>query len=188
MTLVPIIYTSLIIFASLLFTVIIISYLSFKVKTRNRKQPSERIGVVHEVIIPKQIVLNGPKLDVNPIPVHYSGSARANYNDRIIAKDRRERKENYSYTQITDRRDPSRIKGEERQSIQRNERTSLRATRIEIMNESSSFRNISESNQESNHRNYNRDNIVEANLLNYYDNSTESDFVTMDTSLFRKAQ
>lgn len=188
MTLVPIIYTSLLIFAALLFTVIIISYLTFKVRTRNGKLPSERVAMVSEMVIPKQIVLNGPKLNVNPIPVSYSNNARQNYNNLIIVKDRRERKENHSSTQITSRRDSSKIKNEGRRSNRGDERTSLRATRLEIMNESKSFRNTAESHQPSTKDYVNRDNMVEANLFNYYDNNAESDFVTMDTSLLRKAQ
>ncbi len=188
MTLVPIIYTSLIIFSVLLFSVIIISYLSFKMRSRNRKNlPSERIGMTNNLNISRPIALSGPKLNVNPLPAHSHYNNRPKYNDQVIMNERKVRKNSLSYTQSTNRKD-SFNKNEESRPHRHNERTSLRATRLEIMNESNSFRKTSELHSESNHQSYERDKMVEANLFSYYDNNTESDFVLMDTTLLRQAQ
>lgn len=188
MTLVPIIYTSLIIFSVLLFSVIIISYLSFKMRSRNRKNlPSDRIGMTDNMNFSRPIALSGPKLNANPLPVHSHYNNRPKYNDQVIMDERKVRKENLSNTQVTNRKD-SFNKNEESRPHRHNERTSLRTTRLEIMNESNSFRKTSELPRESNHQSYERDKMVEANLFSYYDNNTESNFVPMDTSLLRQAQ
>jgi len=191
MTLVPLIYTSLIIFSSLLFFVITVSYLSYKVKSRHRKKlPSERLAIPTSVINSKPIMMNNIRLENNPPQVQatrfdglnrFEGLSKQKSGKQPIMN---ERKENRSYTQVTVRQDYFREK-EKDLPFRDNEKTSLRATRLKIMNESNSFRKTSEYDRNSSQQNYDRDKMVETNLFSYYDNSQASDFELMDTSLFR---
>lgn len=185
MTLVPLIYTSLIIFSSLLFFVITVSYLSYKVKSRHRKNlPSERLAIPTSVINSKPIMMNNMKLENDSLQVQATRFDELSKQKSSKQPIMNERKENRSYTQVTVRQDYFREKEKDFLS-QDNEKTSLRAARLKIMNESNSFRKTSEYNRNSSQQNYDRDKMVETNLFSYYDNSPASDFVLMDTSLFR---
>ncbi len=182
MTLVPIIYTSLVIFFALLLFIITVSYLSFKMKSKNRKDLYlERLAVPDSMIISKPVMMNTVKLQNNPSPVQVINLSKQISNRQPIVNDR---KENRSYTQVTSRQDYVREKDEDLRR-RHNERASLTATRLEIMNGSNKYRKILEYKEEPYDR---HGKIVDANLFNYYDNSTTDSFLHMDTSLLHKIQ
>ena len=181
MTLVPIIYTSLIIFSSLLFFVIIISYIAYKTSSKNRRNLLlERIAMSKSETIAIQTPVSDAKRKMNDY--HIQSVTVIKSNDQVRSD---ESKVINSKTIAIKKK--SSLTEKERNNISRyNGKPSLRSTRLEIMNESKKFRaSINENEIERNHT---HEIMIESNVLNYYDNTPENDYVRMDTQLIRKAQ
>lgn len=184
MTLVPIIYTSLIIFSSLLFFVMLVSYLSFKARSRSRKNITlERIAM-NNGMMPKPIIVGSSNPNRFISKMQSFNDIKPKLSNRPITDGRKVSKEKSISTQITNRKELLREK-EENNFRRHNDKGSLRATRLEIMNDSNKFRNTSEYDNE---HAYHHEKMIEANLLSYYDDRSETDFVFMNASALRQAQ
>ena len=181
MTLVPIIYTSLIIFSSLLFFVIIISYIAYKTSSKNRRNLLlERIAMSKSETIAIQTPVSDAIRKMNDYHIQSVNVIKSN--DQVRSD---ESKVINSKTIAIKKK--SSLTEKERNNISRyNGKPSLRSTRLKIMNESKKFRtSINENELERNHT---HEIMIESNVLNYYDNTPENDYVRMDTQLIRKAQ
>ncbi len=166
MSLLPIIYTSLILFFGLMMIVIIISYISYKIKAEKNPIIEEEKNKINQIIMPQRII--------NPNPVVNVNTARANLNESVNFQNQYR---NNSYYQNN--------------RAQKNTyyKTKNLKPRIEIMNTNPLFRKneAPDKFQKEMNRNYNsnkhdnqnsfdkiyssdRSNI---NLLNYYTDSDE---------------
>lgn len=180
MTLLPIIYTSLMIFSAFLFFVIIVSYISFKLKGgRNQFRNSQQLAPVPIIAArPVRIVSSTPVLQ-KPVRPNYNlnhnmieknintqikSELRNDYNDYRAAEKRQSEHANYNVAK--------------QNPLNRNTKSASRATRIEIVNTS-----------EKNNRPLTVDfpirsirssqSLSDANILNYYSDRNDKGFVSL---------
>ncbi|OGU69725.1 MAG: hypothetical protein A2499_00285 [Stygiobacter sp. RIFOXYC12_FULL_38_8] len=165
MTLVPIIYTSLLIFSSILLFVILFSYISFKAKSNLRKASELKVHVgnqnvqIRPVAIPVQhapIIIkkgNPGLVRQNPVRGEYSHSRSAN---PVSIDDYRQNQTRNSITR------PTRL---------------TREDRIVIMNDTTKLHTAKTVPSQAEQRTYQR--LPDLNLLNYYSDRTDSEFITL---------
>lgn len=165
MTLVPIIYTSLLIFSAILLFVILVSYISFRTKSSLKKVNELRVPVRNNNIQLRPAAIPVPHAPIiirkespvvvrrNPIQLEYSHS----HSERPINPN--------DYRQYQTRNSPQRP-------------TSLtRENRIVIMNDSNKLQTGKPVPSQMNQRTYQK--LPDMNLLNYYSDRTDSDFITL---------
>jgi hypothetical protein len=175
MTLVPIIYTSLVIFASFTFLVIVFSYISFKARSRNSPAGRQRsIVQPAAVYIPKPVFVQPQPVKTVPVRNSYPYSEpqgpvpypkyQASY-----------REPEYDLTE----RNRTREKPDQSQRNMRTMRRNPSRERLEIMNNSERFaRDLI---PEPNYNYRNAAVMLDANLLNYYSDGSELNFSIMNT-------
>jgi hypothetical protein len=183
MTLVPIIYTSLIIFASLFFFIILASYIAFRAKSGNTLKPNidepqfayiPRPAFVHSVPVRKESI----QVPTRIIPQsNVSRSTSISYK----APETKFNTKTISNREITESRREENIIS--RRSSEQKYRT-RQTERIEIMNNSEKFRRTSEF---DNFHVQAGGTISDSNLLNYYSDQANIDFTVMNASYLRKA-
>lgn len=183
MSLVPIIYTSLILFFGLLVIVLTISYLSFK--ARGRKNP-----VIEAEILKQKKVIQPPKLIVNRIPQNSFLEQNMDIKKRAVStklsdqpiilpgnyfnKEERNQKLNSTTIQRNSERN------DEQKKNSRSYKTIMNKSRIEVMNENSKYRTheVFVTNRNKSITKYVND-LSQLNILSFYsDNSSENNFVT----------
>jgi hypothetical protein len=186
MTLVPIIYTSLLIFTALLAFVLFVSYISYKAKSRG-KQPPYYQNLVKPAFVP-QYRSNEIKLKVvKPLPVQIASPTFSNSNQTQKHIQRQMEKKyanslngNSNYVKKYKVENLNEAKTEGHYSRNSSKVSNHYNTRIEIMNDTEKFRtqqngyrhNLSE--QINNNRG-----LSEMNLLNYYSDSPDSNFMRL---------
>jgi len=197
MTLVPIIYTSLLIFTSFLLFAIIVSYISYRAKARSKLPHSiEHIPI-------RRLVLASNTLQINnsvrrpitkqiqtglPITINNNFPAKKHFTQNL-ENSKTDRHKLYSreyFTRINEQNKD--IKAHKTYANQRTKNTQIIETRrLEIMNQNENFRTIGE------RRDYREDlpkqgpNLAEMNVLNYYSDNNEYDMVTLSASRAGKA-
>lgn len=156
MTLVPIIYTSLLIFSCFLLFVIIVSYISYKTKSREQVF-SRQVKVVEEGFLPLSVEPafinnnNKPKRQI-PVRITHSNSPAKFKNSTVNRKSKYDSYSNSTHT----------IKN-----------------RIEILNHTENFKHSStEDDYEAGVPSHFSDHS-EINLLNFYSDIPTQDFVTL---------
>ncbi|MDQ7818370.1 MAG: hypothetical protein RDU14_15185 [Melioribacteraceae bacterium] len=185
MSLVPIIYTSLILFFGLLFIFVIVSFLSFK--ARGKKNP-----VIEAEILKQKRIIQPPKLIVNRIPQNSFTFLEQNLEVRdksiktkssdqpiVLPYDyfNKEQRKPKSYNTII-KRNTERIDEQKRNS--RLQKTMMNKSRIEVMNENIKYRTneVYKTDKKTSRANYIND-LSQFNILSFYsDNSSENNFVT----------
>lgn len=166
MSLLPIIYTSLILFFGLMMIVIIISYISYKIKAEKNPIIEEEKNKINQLIMPQRII--------NPNPVVNVHTARANQNESVNFQNQYR---NNSYYQNNRTKRSSYYK------------TKNLKPRIEIMNTNPLFRKneVLDKFKKEMNKNYNSNKLdnqnsfnriyssdkLNINLLNYYTDSDE---------------
>jgi hypothetical protein len=194
MSLVPIIYTSLILFFGLMLILVIISYLSFK--TRGKKNP-----VIEAEILKQKRMMQPPKLIVNRIPqnpityleqnvVVSKKSGKTKISDEPIVlpydyfnKEQRVQKSNNTII----KRNTERIYEQKRNSTLH--KTMMNKSRIEVMNDNIKYRTneVYRPDKNTSRAKYIND-ISKFNILSFYsDNSSENNFVTATAIPARQA-
>lgn len=183
MSLVPIVYTSLILFFGLLLIVLTISYLSFK--ARGRKNP-----VIEAEILKQKRVMQPPKLIVNRISQNTfleqnleikKNAVNTKLSDQPIILQRNyfnNAKSNQKLNSTTIRRNSERI--DEQKKNSRLYKTMMNKSRIEVMNENIKYRTneVFVSDRNRSRTRYVND-LSQLNILSFYsDNSSENNFVT----------
>jgi hypothetical protein len=198
MTLVPIIYTSLLIFTALLFIVILFSYLSYKAKSRG-KLPKREVDFIRyspvPVVQPVYVKSNNQvhrQVQVQPViqtakrPVQ--NKAQEQYqNPRDNS--RNERRESGSQGQYLNTQNIE-DKNQRPRSLTENREKMRFQTRIEIMNESEKFRNTKVRNnppEPALKRASRSTGLSELNVLNYYSDVENTDLVSLNASHARQA-
>jgi len=179
MALVPIIYTSLLIFSSLLLFVIIVSYISYKAKDKN--PPYIKSNVTEQYSEFKPANLNFNNLPAKPASIQYSQSInypvinpeedqeRGNFNKPIQNISRND-KTYASHSQPIRRN----VKVEAYNKFQEvkgmNQKPTFSRSRIKIMNDSGQFGTTPVETEFDNSHNSvsSENNLSEINLFNYY--------------------
>ena len=186
MSLVPIIYTSLLIFASFTLLVIVISYLSFKAKSgHNVRNSSNGIKLSGISYVPKPALIQTAPTKIVPARENYNYNFN-NYIERqrnaVHPKHQSQRQDEHT----ENNRNRDRI-AEETVSPQRNIRTIRKnptRERLEIMNNSERFTREYEAEPNPGYRNAGI--VLDTNLLNYYSDGTDMNFSIMNTQNLRK--
>jgi flagellar basal body-associated protein FliL len=191
MALVPIIYTSLLIFIGLLIFVIGVSYISFKAKDKYRG-PAEFKEIHPKSFEVRPTNYNFNNLSVKPVTVQYRQSidypkvnhtekhARNNYRNSLPITIQNEAVNDFHSQQIK-----RNLKAEAYDKFQEAKRINQKLTfsrnRIEIMNNSDPFNNTSIESEFDNFDNSfrSRNNISEKNLFNYYSDVKDLDLVML---------
>jgi hypothetical protein len=178
MTLLPIIYTSLLLFATLLFFVLMVSYISFKVKSKGTMPGSRQIEIPQPapIIIPAKasparvVVRESYPLDYSKLEkrIQYQTSSINNYRneEHIRPSERKPRPIELSTRYSTNNYRSGKSSGFEK-------------SRIKIVNTSehpnfSSFRETTIIPKIKSAQG-----LTDMNLLNYYSDRNESGFVTL---------
>jgi hypothetical protein len=181
MTLVPIIYTSLIIFVSFSTFIILASYVAFKARSGNQARPS--IEEPSFAYIPQPVKVNHAPIRREPLkvqtrtisPSYISQQNNLNYN-------KTESRPNKVFIQEI-RRTQKEENFRPRKSAEQNRR-SRQTDRIEIMNNSEKYKRTSEF---DNFLPQASGTISDSNLLNYYSDQADIDFTVMNANYLRKA-
>ncbi len=183
MTLVPIIYTSLIIFATLLTSVIIFSYIAFRIKGGNKiRQNSIEENYAY---IPKPVLANPAptfnraisQREVKPFKTEYYQSNSLNTtcinpthaNVKAVARKSTKYVQNVNHQSMTQAK-PVRIPDQK--------------DRLEIMNNSERYRRTSEFDDLPIQTN---GSLSDSNLLNFYSDKADQEFSVMNANYLRKA-
>ncbi len=197
MTLVPIIYTSLLIFSSFLLLAIIVSYISYRAKARGKLPRSI------EPIPTRRLVLATNTLPIDnyvrkpiakqmqtglPITINNNFSGKKHFTQGV-ENSKTARQKLYPHEYLTRINEQNKnLKANKTSPNQRNKTTQIiERRRLEIMNQNENFRTIGEG------RNYREDlpklgpNLAEMNVLNYYSDNNEYDMVTLSASRVGKA-
>jgi hypothetical protein len=183
MTLVPIVYTSLIIFASLLTFVIISSYIAFKAKSGSRMRPNieeAQLGYIPRPILVNNIPLQreSNRVQTRLIPQNYvpKPTKTTPYQAEIKYK---------TMWNIESQKSKQENAPRKHKSSQYS-RMTKQIDRIEIMNNTERFRRTSEFDNVSLQPS---GTISDSNLLNYYSDraDTNIDFTVMNANYLRKA-
>lgn len=198
MTLVPIIYTSLLIFSSFFLFVLTVSYISYKAKVRGKLPRSI------EPIPNRSLALAGNTLQINnytrkpivkqiqtglPITINNNFSAKKHLTQGV-ENSKTERQKLYSHEYFTRTNEQNKdLKTNKTSTVnQRNKTTQIiERRRLEIMNQNENFRTA------GTRRNYKEGlpkdgpNLAEMNVLNYYSDNNEYDMVTLSASRIGKA-
>jgi len=191
MALVPIIYTSLLIFIGLLIFVIGVSYISFKAKDKSMGT-AEFKEIRPNSFEDRPANYNFNNLSVRPVTVQYRQSidypkvnhaekeSRKNFRNSLPINIQNEAVNDFHSQQIK-----RNLKAEAYDKFQEAKRINQKLTfsrnRIEIMNNSVPFNNISIESEFDNYHNSfrSRNNISEKNLLNYYSDVKDLDLVML---------
>jgi len=198
MTLLPIIYISVLIFTSFMLFVIIISYISFKTKQRSNYDKSQ--GTIpaypNSIILKPAITFNQP---IKPVHIGFSPKAQkiSSVNTNVIRDNLTKgmtRPLNMK-TSLQQRKEKV-VNNESRQLISQQERFeekklksnySLKA-RLEIMNQTQISKRSKENVYDENIIiQKNMTGINEANLFNYYSDNSEFDFVALSANNISRA-
>ena len=193
MALVPIIYTSLLIFTALLIFVISVSYISFKAKDKYT-DPAEFKEIRQNSFEVRPTNYNFSNLSVRPASVQYRQSIdypKVNHAENESRKNFRNSLPINIQNEVVNDFRPQQIKRnlkaeayEKFQEAQRiNQKLTLSRNRIEIMNNSVPFNNTSiESEIDNFHNTFrSRNNIYEKNLFNYYSDVNDLDLVMLSS-------
>ncbi len=180
MTLVPVIYTSLLIFSAFLFIVISISYVSYKLKSKNTPSIASSYSNPQPMFVPVKSIIQNKREN---IPAHSHISIKS-----IDQKEKERQLKNREESKILRkevaplRERPIQLEIVNKHSDMGNNRDYNRSTkRIEIMNTTKMFTkngnsfNSSTTKKVANLNNYNI-------LDNYYDRN-DSQFVTLTTKV-----
>ena len=191
MALVPIIYTSLLIFTALLLFVIGVSYISFKAKDKYTG-PAEFKEIRQNSFEVRPTNYNFNNLSVKPVTVQYRQSidypivnhaeehAGKNFRNSLPINIQNEAVNDFHSQQIK-----RNLKVEAYDKFQEakriNQKTTFSRNRIEIMNNSVPYNNTSiESEFDNFHSSFrSRNNISEKSLLNYYSDVEDLDLVML---------
>jgi len=193
MTLVPIIYTSLLIFSAFLLFVLIVSYISYKAKARSKLPRSV------EPILYRRLAFPGNTLPINnrvgkpvvkqiqsslPITINNNFSTKKHFTQDVGTR-RAERNNLNPREDFMRLNQPEKNYNTNKSSTvnPRNKTTQfIERRRLEIMNQNENFRTIEE------RKNYKEDlpkhgpNLAEMNLLKYYSDNNEFEMVTLSAS------
>lgn len=197
MTLLPIIYTSLLIFSTFLLFVVSVSYITYKAKARGKLPRSV------EPILTRRLALAGNTLPINKnvsepvvkliqsnLPITNNNFSTKKHFSQDVGTRRTERHN------LNPREDFMRLNQPDKKYNTNNSSTInprnkttqfIERRRHEIMNRNENFRTIEE------RKSYKEDlpkhgpNLAEMNLLNYYSDNSEYEMVTLSASRVSKA-
>lgn len=193
MTLVPIIYTSLLIFSTFLLFAIIVSYISYRAKSRSKlprsiePRPNHRLVLASNTIPINNYVKNSITKQMQtslPITINNNFSAKKHFT-QSVGNSNTERQKSYSHEYFKKINEQNKVAKTDKSSTvnQRSKTTQIiERRRLEIMNQNENFRTIGE------RRSYKEDlpkqgpNLAEMNVLNYYSDNNEYDMVTLSAS------
>ena len=198
MTLVPIIYTSLMIFFSFLLFVLIVSYLSYKAKGRNK------FPRFVESLPNRQLVLAGNTFQLNkrvekPITIKAQSSLPKTSNNSFGTKKqftqnvitRRTERQNINPREDFKRLDQSNKDYSTSKSITVNHQNKstqfIERRRHEIMNQNENFNTIDERKSYQEGLPKHGPNLADINLLNYYSDNSDFEMVTLSASRINRA-
>ncbi|HOI30973.1 MAG TPA: hypothetical protein PLZ15_14605 [Melioribacteraceae bacterium] len=186
MSLVPIIYTSLILFFGLLLIVTTISYLSFKargksnpvieaeIKKREIRHPAPivRRVAIDPSIYNKQVIANNSSRTQNIDSAH---------SPVILPRDYFQNEQAINKNGGRERRSDNTINYEERNRIYKQPKTYLQRSRIEVMNENEKYRtNEGDRVYKKTSRAKYLNDLSQFNILSFYsDNNIDNDFVAV---------
>jgi len=193
MTLVPIIYTSLLIFTTLLLLAIVVSYVSYRAKSRSKLPrsiepiPNHRLVLASNTLPINNYVRNSITKQMQtglPITINNNFSTKK-HSIKGVENSKTDRQKLYSheYFRRINEQDKDLKTNTASTSSQRNKTTQIiERRRLEIMNQNENFRTTGE------RRIYREDlpkqgpNLAEMNVLNYYSDNNEYDMVTLSAS------
>ncbi|MFA7420799.1 MAG: hypothetical protein WCZ90_14035 [Melioribacteraceae bacterium] len=170
MTLVPIIYTSLLIFSAILVFVILVSYISFRARSTGKK-PVAAYAVKHTMVVrpaisqgyhnPAPIMIPAEKASR---PVYLEPSP--NQKKQIVLNiDRTQLERQHSFENSQGRR------------VSQNRPRVTREDRIAIMNETNQFRVSNYGSHVAVEKSQQK--LPDMNLLNYYSDRSDSEFISL---------
>lgn len=170
MTLVPIIYTSLLIFSAILVFVILVSYISFKARSSGKK-PVAAQSVKHSMVVKPAILQNYH----TPVPVFVpvEKSSRPVYLEPT-SNQKKQIVLNIDRTQLERQRSFENSSG---RKVSQNRPRVTREDRIAIMNETNQFRVSNYGSRVALEKSQQK--LPDMNLLNYYSDRSDSEFISL---------
>lgn len=186
MSLVPIIYTSLILFFGLLLIVTTISYLSFKARGKSnpvieaeirKREIRNPAPIVRRVAIDPSIYSK----QVNSTNRSRTQSIASTHSPIILPGDYFQNEQTVNKNGNRERRSDNTINYEERNRMSQQTKTYLQRSRIEVMNENEKYRTNEGDrvNKKTSRAKYLND-LSQFNILNFYsDNNVDNDFVAI---------
>ena len=198
MTLVPIIYTSLLIFFAFLLFVLTISYLSYKAKSKSKSSHFT------EPITNRRLVLAGNTLPINnrvgkpvvkqiqaSLPITLNNNFPTNKHFTQSTETRRTKRQNLNQSEDSMRSNESDKHYNTNRSTSENPRNKttqlIKRRRHEIMNQNENFRTVEKRISYKEDLPKHGPNLAEINLLNYYSDNNEFEMVTLSASRINRA-
>jgi hypothetical protein len=200
MTLVPIIYTSLMIFSALFFVVLLISYISYKAKTRG-KLPKREADFIRfspaPVVQPayvrsnnqvRSLAQNQPviRTAVSPVQKTAGPVQKKVYEQNINARNNVKVERSYTREQyLKAQKNNSQMQNTHGTEYPREKKQFQ--TRIEIMNESEKFRTTQTAYNPPAPKSKKNTGLNEMNILSYYSDSDNTQMVSLNATQVRQA-
>ncbi len=170
MTLVPIIYTSLLIFSAMLVFVILVSYISFRARS-TRAKPVTTNAVKHTMVI-RPVVSQNYHTPV-PVMVPAEKASRPVYSEPS-PNQKKQIVLNIDRTQLDRQRSFENSQG---RRVSQNRPRVTREDRIAIMNEKNQYRVSDYSSHMAAEKSQQK--LPDMNLLNYYSDRSDSEFISL---------
>lgn len=190
MSLVPIIYTSLLIFSAFLLFVIIISYISYKTKSgdripahlRNHIDPlGNRLVLssmpVNNYNVGKPISIQSSLPVLSAIRSSNAANAHYSYENYISSVNSTQRRSSRSKTYLEEFQDKNNTRTYKRKST----KSASVSDRLEIMNNSERFKTQVRETDSGNIKAHHYTNHSDVNLFNFYSDRSDLDFVALST-------
>lgn len=196
MTLVPIIYTCLLIFSSFLLFVFIISYVSYKAKAVVRSSHNVKPISKHQLAFAAYTIPINYRT-VEPVVKQRQSSLPTTINNNFPAKDhitqnivtRNTEWQNIDQDDYNTRSNPAEKYYKNKRSIDYDSNTTdrfIEQRRFESMNETKNIKTMEERNNYEDLPKH-ESNLAEMNLLNYYSDNNDYEMVALSASRIRKA-
>ena len=165
MTLVPIIYTSLLIFSAILLFVILFSYISFKAKSNMRK--------AHELRVP----LRNHNVQIRPAAISVQHTPIIIRKENPVVVRQNQVREEYSRSQSIKPSNPNDYRQYQTRNHSPRPTRLTREDRIVIMNDSNKLHTDRTVPSQAEQRIFQK--LPDLNMLNYYSDRTGSEFITL---------
>jgi len=198
MTLVPIIYTSLLIFFALLLFVLFVSYISYKTKARGKVSRSV------EPMPIRRLALAGNTLQINnsagkivarqmqttqPITIDNNFSHKKHFTQNVETRRTERHKINTREDFVRSNQHDKNYNTNKSYTFNHGNKSTqfVEPRRLEIMNQNEKFRTMVERKSYIEDLPKHGPNLAEMNLLNYYSDNNEFGMVTLSASRISKA-
>ncbi|MDP2035915.1 MAG: hypothetical protein Q8S39_02170 [Ignavibacteria bacterium] len=165
MTLVPIIYTSLLIFSAILVFVILVSYISFKTKSNLRK--------INELRVP----VRNQSMQIRPAAIHVQHAPIIIRKENPVVVRQNQVRAEYSRSQSVKPVNPNDYSQHQTRNSYPRPTKLTREDRIVIMNDSSKLHTDRTVPSQVEQITFQK--LPDLNILNYYSDRADSDFITL---------